>query len=101
MTVFAVYLCVKGMIVMYHEPIPAYDGSHPFIFACFCREDEDIAYPVLARLYNEETMPEALRDAHKLNDTAVALAYGFEAFWEDEARIVAELMKLYKALTKT
>ena len=52
-----------------------------------------------ADLYNEATMPKALRAAHKANDYAVALAYGFEKFLDDEARIVAELMKLYKALT--
>ena len=44
-------------------------------------------------------MPRDLRDAHKENDLAVALAYGFENILEDEARVVAELMKLYKALT--
>lgn len=52
-----------------------------------------------ARLYNEETMPADLRDAHKENDYAVALAYGFEEFLNDEARVVAELMRLYKKLT--
>lgn len=52
-----------------------------------------------AKLYDEATMPDELRLAHKANDYAVALAYGFENFWEDEARVVAELMKLYKALT--
>ena len=51
-----------------------------------------------AKLYDEETMPRDLRDAHKENDLAVALAYGFENFLEDEAKIVAELMKLYKAI---
>lgn len=53
----------------------------------------------LAKLYDEETMPDELRLAHKANDFAVALAYGFEEFLLDEARVVAELMKLYKALT--
>ena len=54
----------------------------------------------LAKLYDEETMPDELRLAHKANDFAVALAYGFEEFFLDEARVVAELMKMYKALTK-
>ncbi|MBQ4403346.1 MAG: class I SAM-dependent DNA methyltransferase [Selenomonadaceae bacterium] len=54
-----------------------------------------------AKLYDEATMPDELRLAHKANDYAVALAYGFEEFFMDEARVVAELMKLYKALTKT
>ena len=53
-----------------------------------------------ARLYDEETMPDELRLAHKANDYAVALAYGFEDFWQDEARVVAELMKLYRRLTE-
>ena len=52
-----------------------------------------------AKLYNEETMPDELRSAHHTNDFNVALAYGFEKFLDDEPRIVAELMKLYKALT--
>ncbi len=54
----------------------------------------------LAKLYDEETMPDELRLAHKANDFAVALAYGFEEFFLDEARVVAELMKMYKALTR-
>ena len=53
----------------------------------------------LAKLYNEDTMPDELRSAHHTNDFNVALAYGFEKFLDDEPRIVAELMKLYKALT--
>ena len=52
-----------------------------------------------AKLYDEAMMPKSLRAAHKANDYAVALAYGFEDFWEDESRVVAELMKMYKALT--
>ena len=52
-----------------------------------------------AKLYDEKTMPDELRDPHKLNDMAVALAYGFEKFLEDEAAIVAQLMKMYKRLT--
>lgn len=35
----------------------------------------------LAKLYDEETMPDELRLAHKANDFAVALAYGFEEFF--------------------
>ena len=50
----------------------------------------------LAKLYNEETMPDELRLAHKTNDYAVAMLYGMEKYVEDEARIVSELMKLYK-----
>ena len=55
----------------------------------------------LAKLYNEETMPDELRHAHKSNDYAVALAYGFENILEDEAAIVAQLMKLYRRLTNS
>ena len=53
-----------------------------------------------AKLYDEKTMPDELRLAHKANDYAVALTYGFEKFLDDESRIVAELMKLYRRLTK-
>ena len=59
-------------------------------------------YPdaTLADLYDELSMPNDLRDAHKKNDRAVAAAYGFENFLDDEPKIVAELLKLYEALTK-
>ena len=53
-----------------------------------------------AKLYDEATMPDELRVAHKANDFAVALAYGFENFLDDESKIVAELLKFYKRLTK-
>ena len=58
-------------------------------------------YPAatLADLYDELTMPQDLRDAHKKNDRAVAAAYGFENILDDESKIVAELMKLYEQLT--
>ena len=58
-------------------------------------------YPsaTLADLYDELTMPADLRDAHKKNDRAVAAAYGFENFLDDEPAIVAALLKLYKDLT--
>ncbi|MBD3878173.1 MAG: class I SAM-dependent DNA methyltransferase [Quinella sp. 1Q5] len=52
-----------------------------------------------AALYNEETMPADLRDAHRENDLAVAIAYGFADIINDEAAIVAKLMKEYKRLT--
>ena len=60
--------------------------------------DVRASYPdkTFAWLYNEETMPKRLRSAHKANDYNVALAYGFEKFSEDEEKIVAELMRLYK-----
>ena len=58
-------------------------------------------YPnaMLADLYDELTMPQDLRDAHKKNDRAAAAAYGFENLLDDESKIVAELMKLYEQLT--
>ena len=58
-------------------------------------------YPdaTLADLYDELTMPPDLRLAHKKNDRAVAAAYGFENILDDEAKIVAELMKRYEKLT--
>ncbi|MBR2734463.1 MAG: class I SAM-dependent DNA methyltransferase [Selenomonadaceae bacterium] len=54
-------------------------------------------YPdaTFADLYDELTMPADLRDAHKKNDRAVAVAYGFENFLEDEPSIAVELLKLY------
>ena len=57
-------------------------------------------YPqsTLADLYDELTMPRDLRAAHKANDRAVAAAYGFEEILDDEAAVVAELMKLYERL---
>ena len=46
----------------------------------------------------EVPIPRDLRDAHKKNDCAVAVAYSFEKILDDEPAIVAELMKLYKKL---
>ena len=56
----------------------------------------------LAELYDETTMPNELRKAHKANDNAVLEAYGFDKKAisdENEAQIVAELFKLYQSLT--
>ena len=55
----------------------------------------------LADLYDENTMPDVLRKAHRENDVAVMKAYGFKTSYKDfsEEDCVAELMKLYKALT--
>lgn len=57
----------------------------------------------LADLYDEVAMPVDLRKAHQDNDRAVMQAYGFNSKWVDgnkESLIVAELFKLYQALTK-
>ena len=53
----------------------------------------------MAVLYDETIMPKDLRDAHKENDLAVMEAYGFRADMA-EPEIVAELMKMYRQLTK-
>ena len=53
----------------------------------------------LADLYDELTMPSELRKAHKANDKAVMQSYGFKADMT-ESQIVAELMKMYRELTK-
>ena len=55
----------------------------------------------LADLYDEVTMPVDLRKAHQDNDRAVMQAYGFpikSTFTESQC--VAELFKLYQAMTK-
>ena len=53
----------------------------------------------LADLYDEATMPVELRKAHQANDRAVMQAYGFDIKTTTEASCVAELMKMYQALT--
>ena len=52
----------------------------------------------LADLYDENTMPAELRNAHEANDKAVLAAYGFPKNIT-EPEIVAELMKMYQELT--
>ena len=44
-------------------------------------------------------MPPELRKAHQNNDRAVMKAYGFPIKGMTESKCVAELMKLYQALT--
>ena len=53
----------------------------------------------LADLYDEVTMPPELRKAHQENDRAVMAAYGFSTKMT-ESECVAELFKMYQALTK-
>ena len=53
----------------------------------------------LADLYDETTMPPELRKAHQENDKAVMRAYGFSVKDMTESMCVAELMKMYQALT--
>lgn len=56
----------------------------------------------LAELYDEVTMPIALRKAHQDNDHAVMQVYGFDVktmAGDTDTLIVAELFKLYQALT--
>ena len=56
----------------------------------------------LADLYDETTMPDILRKAHRENDKEVLKAYGFKTSHIDftEEMCVGELMKLYKQLTQ-
>ena len=54
----------------------------------------------LADLYDEVTMPPELRRAHQQNDSAVMQAYGFPIKDFTESDCVAELLKMYKELTK-
>jgi hypothetical protein len=54
----------------------------------------------LADLYDKTTMPPELRKAHQANDRAVMQAYGFDVKTTTESSCVAELMKLYQALSK-
>jgi len=54
----------------------------------------------LADLYDETTMPPELRRAHQNNDRAVMMAYGFSVRDMTESKCVAELMKMYQALTE-
>ena len=54
----------------------------------------------LADLYDEATMPPELRKAHQNNDRAVMQTYGFDVKTMTESECVAELMKMYQALTE-
>ena len=54
----------------------------------------------LADLYDELTMPIELRKAHVANDRAVMEAYGFSVKDMSEAECVAELMRMYQAMTE-
>ena len=54
----------------------------------------------LADLYDEVTMPPELRKAHQQNDRAVMAAYGFDVKTMTESSCVAELMRMYRELTK-
>ena len=80
-------------------PSPSQRGAIEETAAKILAVRADFKAWTFAQLYNPETMPQPLKDAHKLNDMAVALSYGFENILEDEAAIVAELMRLYKRLT--
>ena len=52
----------------------------------------------LADLYDETTMPPALRKAHQQNDKAVMMAYGFWGKLNSEPACVSELMKMYQQI---
>lgn len=53
-----------------------------------------------AELYDEVTMPYDLRQAHRVNDRAVASAYGFENLLDDELAIISDFLKLYRECSK-
>ncbi len=53
----------------------------------------------LADLYDEAAMPPELRRAHQENDRAVMAAYGFSTKMA-ESEFMAELFRMYEALTK-
>ena len=54
----------------------------------------------LGEMYNPETMPDELRDAHHQLDLAVERIYRPEPFTSDEERL-EHLFKLYAKMTKT
>ena len=54
----------------------------------------------LADLYDDLAMPPELRRAHQRNDRAVMEAYGFWGKLNSEPECVAELMKMYRELTR-
>lgn len=49
-----------------------------------------------AELYDEVTMPYDLRQAHQVNDRAVATAYGFENLLNDESAIAVAILNMYQ-----
>jgi hypothetical protein len=53
-----------------------------------------------ADLYDELTMPIELRKAHMQNDKAVMQAYGLSIKDTTEESCVAELMRMYREMTK-
>ena len=58
--------------------------------------DARAAYPnaTLAQLYNPETMPAALKQAHEINDRLVMQAYSFDLSWSPE-QVLGALVTLY------
>ncbi|MBQ6111152.1 MAG: hypothetical protein IJL01_02030, partial [Synergistaceae bacterium] len=52
-----------------------------------------------AALYDDSTMPQKLRKAHRDNDAAVCEAYGWDKNISEED-IIARLFELYHGLTK-
>ena len=58
--------------------------------------DARAAYPnaTLAQLYDPETMPAALKQAHEVNDHLIMQAYGFNLSWSPE-QVLGALVTLY------
>ena len=83
-------------------PTPSEDQKEKIEQTAQAILDARALYPdsSLADLYDEMTMPPELRTAHQKNDRAVMEAYGFWGKLNTEAECVAELMKMYQALTE-
>lgn len=83
-------------------PIPTEEQKNKIEETAQAILDARAKYPdsSLADLYDELTMPVELRKAHQDNDRAVMQAYGFDVKTMTESQYVAELFKMYQALTR-
>ena len=83
-------------------PIPTEEQKNKIEETAQAILDARAKYPdsSLADLYDELTMPVELRKAHQDNDRAVMQAYGFDVKTMTESQCVAELFKMYQALTR-
>ena len=83
-------------------PIPTEEQKNKIEETAQAILDARAKYPdsSLAALYDELTMPVELRKAHQDNDRAVMQAYGFDVKTMTESQCVAELFKMYQALTR-
>lgn len=92
----------SGSIVYNNFPWPNPTAEQKALIERTAQEilDARAKYPdcSLADLYDELNMPPELRAAHRANDYAVMLAYGFKKDIT-ESECVGELMKMYKEMT--